>query len=551
MRFFKIVFIIRIVLLGFFASISSSVFGQLNCGNVYSIDSFSSKNKSLILKLELISTQPNSVKSIKGESLSELCDSLINNCTSSERFLLAHHPYKRIRTSLLPDFVDRCRNRDTLFSYLKCVINDTSRIFYFDGCMIHDESFGEYSYHEIKRKLDSTQREVIDLQIIQGKTHPYLARDIIRSLPNSDSSNTMIKSLVIDYDQYYALEKLLQYNDTNDRSLIYKFIPEHRNECQQLLLYYPPFNLTNYLYSIIPETLTNNWEENDYSSYIKLIDRQDSITRKAIYTSILNQLQSTNFYDIAPEIYNSDFYLFDLKENKAVFTLALLPSLLHIDSIDLNEAILFNPILTENALLHRLENRTNPYYHESANAVFQFLNLQPTAKKDSVFLQLCRSSIGGALFEAISTLKPKYSSELASILLERYRKENDPVSFQPNGICSSIAFLDDPYLNAKIAPELVEKLIECNLIFDPFSLLQIVKSANDPILYERLVTNIELNKINNCSISSIRFLLELNNKSYNTRLVKYYNKMNQQEIEDNYYLEQFKDYLIFYNLITN
>ena len=551
MRFSKIVFIIRIALLVFFASISSSVFGQLNCGDVYSIDSFSEKNKSLILKLELISTQPNSVKSIEGESLSELCDSLINNCTSSERFLLAYHPDKRIRTSLLPDFVGRCRNRDTLFSYLKCAINDTSRIFYFDGCMFHDESFGEYSYHEIQRKLDSTQREVIDLQIIQGKTHPYLARDIIRRLPNSDSSYTLIKSLVIEYDQYYALEKLLQFNNTNDRSLIFKFIADHRNECQELLLYYPPSSLTQYLHTAIPEALKNNWEENEYSSYIKLIDRQDSITRKAIYSSILNQLQPTNFYAIAPEIYNSDFYLFDLKENKAVYTLALLPSLLHIDSIDLNEAILFNPILTENALLHRLKNKTDPFDNESANAVFQFLNLQPTAKKDSVFLQLCKSSIGGALFEAISTLKPKYSSELASILLERYQKENDPGSFQPNGICSSIAFLDDPYLNAKIAPELVEKLIECNLIYDPFSILQIIKSANDPILYERLVTNIELKQINNCSISSIRFLLELNNKTYNTRLVKRYKEISQEQIEDNYYHEQFKDYLIFYNLITN
>lgn len=551
MRFSKIVFIIRIALLGFFASISSTVFGQLNCGDVYSIDLFSEPTKNAIQKLESIQNKQETVRFVDGTSLRENKTRLLNNCTVSELFILVHHRDQHIRAIFLPDFVSKCNDRDTLIKYLNCAIDDTSTIVHFDGCMIFEESFGAFAYRLILQKCDFNLPFEIDLHIIQRKTQPYIAKEILLHLPHSDSNYTLLKSLVIEYDQYYALEKLLQYRDTNDRSLIYKFIADHRNECQELLLYYPPSSLTQYLYTTIPEALKNNWEENEYSSYIKLIDKQDSITRKEIYSSILNQLQPTNFYAIAPEIYNSEFYLFDLKENKAVYTLALLTSLQHIDSIDLNEAISFDPILTENALLHRLKNKTNPYDNESANAVFQFLNLQPTAKKDSVFLQICKTSSGAAVFEAIATLKQRYSSDIASILLERYRNKNDSVSFQWNEICDAIAFFDDYKLNVKIAPELVEKLIECNLIYDPFSILQIIKSANDPILYERLLTNIELKQINNCSIATIRFLLELNNKMYNTRLVNRYKKISQQEIEDNYYHEKFKDYLIFYSLLIN
>ena len=550
MNYLKHIQLLRILFILISISGWQQAFCQPDYSSIYNPSVFPSDRLEKVHLLEQLSDTSVKIK-IPHIEIDACIDELSVKCSNQELYMLAYHPDKHIRHTFVDLFGYRCMNQDSLYAYLKQVIYDTTILTYFDNCTTNTDEFGRIAYYSISMRLEPARKRELQELILRSGNPQYLLETVLREIPRTTENYPFFKSLVSENKLLNALDILLTYNDTNDRIFIPLFTSINREKCHQLMAKYPHSSQSTYLDTTLVTVLKNDWTSDEYRSYCLLIDQLDSIRQIEHYNAITSLFKPNKFYRIAPNIYYSDYFFNSSTEDKVQLTLKLLPSLYHIDSIDIHFASLLNPDLFEANVTERLKNDPDAFDTETAFQVFKRYMALPTTEKTEVCLFVCQNSTGAELFESIAALRATHQKQVASILLQRYQKEKSiNTDSKLNYLLSAIAYLNDTLTNDKLANELLQRLVQCNAIPDPFVYLEIIKSSNKPELIEGLLSNIEENELNRCSIDVIRFLLELRNPNYQQRVLRRYNQFSLIKTDEDYYFYKFKEYLIYYGLIA-
>ncbi|MDH4473841.1 MAG: hypothetical protein QE487_14645 [Fluviicola sp.] len=550
MNYFKRIHILRILFILISISVRQQAFCQPDYSSIYKPSVFPSDRLEKVHLLEQLGDTSIKVKTpfnIIDSSIEEL----LVSCSNEELYMLANHPNEHIRHLFVDKFGYQCKNQDSLYNYLKATIYDTTVLVYFDNCTTNRDEFGQIAYYSISRRLEPARKRELQELILFDNKPSYLIDPVLYEIPKTPENYALFRSLVIDHKLLKALDFLLRYGDTNDRILIPQFTSVDRKKCHELMELYPHSSKTTYLDTSLSIALKNEWTLEEYNGFCKLINFMDSAGQTEYYDQITSSLDRQQAYRIASSIYYSDYFFNSSTDKKAQLTLQLLPSLYHIDSIDLDFAWSSNPELFESGVLQRLKNDRDAFDTETASQVFKRFMTRPTTEKIAVCLSVCKNSNGAELIESIAALHSTHQGQLASILVERYQKEKSvKVNSKLTIILAAIAYINDTLTNDKLANELVQNLVKCEEILDPFVYLEIIKSSNKPELIDVLLTNIEENELNRCSIDVIRFLLEFRNPNYQQRLLRRYNQFSLIMTDEDYYFYKFKEYLIYYGLIA-
>lgn len=524
-------------------------FCQPDYRSIYKSSVFSSEKLEKVHLLEQLGDTSIKVKT-PYDIIESSKEELIVSCSNQELYMLANHPNERIRHLFVDKFGYQCKDQDSLYNYLKTTIYDTTVLEYFDNCTMNRDEFGQIAYYNISKRLEPARKRELQELILFDNKPSYLIDLVLYEIPKTQENYALFRSLVTDHKLLKALDYLLHYGDTNDRVLIPQFTSVNRKKCHELMELYPHSSKTTYLDTSLSIALKNDWTSEEYSSFCKLINFKDSASQTEYYDQIISSLDRQQAYRIASSIYYSDYFFHSSTDKKAQLVLRLLPSLYHIDSIDLHFAWLSNPGLFESGVTQRLKNDRDAFDTETATHVFKRFMANPTTEKTAVCLSVCRNSTGAELIESIAALRSTHQEQLASILVERYQKEKSvQVNSKLTIILAAIAYLNDTLTNDRLANELLQNLTNCQEILDPFVYLEIIKSSNKPELIDVLLSNIEENELNRCSIDAIRFLLELRNPNFQQRLLLRYEQLSLIKTDEDYYFYKFKEYLTYYGLI--
>jgi hypothetical protein len=490
--------------------------------------------------------------------------------SDTEMLELCYHPMAQVRERRLGFvYYDHCKQHpDCLFDYLMRYIGDSTIVSTRDRCMVYDTDFASLCYDTFFSKLTREQQQIVYQKALLSDPTLRIQTELIEKLPENETSYPILEELVYKKHKIAALAPLLAIGNRKDIPAPLAFLATHRADAHWIMASYfdPSYEL--YIRSAVPEVLANNWRNDDYQSYFSLLEVCSPETRLDVYRELSDICGDKLYRHVNFLYWNKDSIPAGERD---AFLLRIFPSIGKPDSLTATYLSQNYPEEFDHALEAHLLLEPYAYmdhsYGETDYALFLFScytnDLDP--RKIAFCLQLIRSGRSPAIIGAVRALKETHRQEVIIALEDQHNRlvalqtEKRPgLSYEKEfgldldesnwmeAIQQSILEVNDSALTQRIATLTVGFLAELYSTLDDEFACAIISAANDPALYDSLMTRLETQNYQSCYSTIVRFLLRLEDPVYNERLKDRYSALQstQEEAEIRYYRQLLEDYLV-------
>jgi hypothetical protein len=465
--------------------------------------------------------------------------------SNTEAANLVHHPVPQIRQGFVDGFVYnqlKTGRTEQLFRYLEHYWADTIPVDYSTGCILNTNAFGDFCFNRIYARLDASQQQHMRETIIEAALPMGSTQSILEHLPFGDSTYHMLERLVYEKHLFMALTPLLSYKQPKDADAVLLFTSTDRRDAQWIMADHFRESYQAYLEAAIPELLANTWSYDACRGYAVLLGQCAPETTDRLVWKIVSSFSNDSVYRCAETLYSELRDSIPAAERDS-FLLTIFPSLGILDTTDAGHLRRTYPAEFEQQLEQRLLLAPCPddysMYIDSAYTRFMLRDYtaQPSAHKTEFYRKLIRTAAGPPLAEAFEQLKTNYREEVVAALEEQYTRlaalQSDPgrlfyygqemsASRALESIEKCIVQLNDTALNRRTAQAIIHYYGNpWTNIYDAYE-ITILKTVNDPALYEQLLQRVESQPYVYSYSAIIGLLLSFDNPAYDQRLKQRY-----------------------------